>query len=76
MDRGASLAVRIELRFVYDENMRPIGATCSSCGEKMPKPDPALKDAAEIVMWFSERFLEHRNLLKHSQEDRRRIPRD
>lgn len=67
--------MRTELRFVYDESMHPIGATCSACGEKMPKPDPALKNSAEIIMWFSRQYVEHKEE-KHSQDDRRRVPRD
>jgi len=53
--------MRTELRFVYDDNMRPIGATCSVCGEKMPNPDPALNDSADIIMWFSQEYVAHKN---------------
>ena len=67
--------MRTELHFDYDDRMHPIGATCSACGEWMPRPDPRLKDSAEIILWFSEKYIEHRKL-KHSQDDRRRVPRD
>ena len=73
MDQMAS--ERTELKFSYDDNMHPIGATCGACGEKMPKPDPDLKDSADIIVWFSEKYIEHRRL-KHTLDDRRRVPRE
>ena len=67
--------MRTELQFIYNEHMHPIGATCSKCGEKMPKPDPRLKDSAEIIVSLSEQYLDHKRQ-KHSSDDRRRVPRD
>ena len=67
--------MRTELRFVYDDSMHPIGATCNACGEQMPKPDPALIESADVIMWFSEKYIEHWKV-KPSQDDRRRVPRD
>jgi hypothetical protein len=61
--------MRTELRFVYDENMRPISATCTACGERMPKPDPALENSADIIMFFSKKYFEHRNLKHRSDDD-------
>jgi hypothetical protein len=67
--------MKTELRFVYDENMRPISATCTGCAEQMPKPDPVLENAADIILFFSKEYIEHRKR-KHAQDDRRRIPGD
>ena len=61
--------MKTELRFAYDENMRPISATCTGCGEQMAKPDPSLENSADIVMWLSEQFLEHRKEKRHRSED-------
>ena len=69
------MQMKSELKFTYDEDMHPIGAACTACGEQMPKPDPALKDSADIIGWFSGKYIEHRQH-KHSEEDRRRVPRD
>ena len=67
-----------ELKIEYDDEMKPISATCIACGEKMPLP-PAklsnLNDSADTIFWFSQRYIEHRKL-KHSSDDRRRVPRD
>jgi hypothetical protein len=59
--------MRTELRFAYDENMIQISATCTGRGEKMPTPPCTIKDSAEIVLWLSQRYLEHRKL-KHGNE--------
>jgi hypothetical protein len=58
---------RTELRFAYDHNMRPFSATCTGCGEKMPISPSIIKDSADIVMWLSQRYLEHRKL-KHGND--------
>jgi len=72
------MMIRTELKIGYDNTMKPISATCIACGEKMPLP-PAklynLNESADTIVWFSERYIEHRRL-KHSQDDRRRIRRD
>jgi hypothetical protein len=65
---------RTELKFDYDDCARPISATCTACGEKMPKPPAELQSPADIIMWSAEKYIEHRKL-KHSQDDRRRTPR-
>jgi hypothetical protein len=57
--------MRTELTIIYDENIRPVAAVCSACGEEMPKPAPTLQDSADIVKFFSRMFLEH-NRVKHS----------
>lgn len=41
--------MKSELHLDYDDKMHAIGATCSACGERMPKPDPELKDNAERI---------------------------
>jgi hypothetical protein len=69
------MMIRTELKIDYDDEMRPISATCTGCGEKMPKPPADLQDSADIVVWSSEKYIEHRKL-KHSEDDRRRFPRD
>jgi hypothetical protein len=66
---------RTELKFEYDDDAKPICATCTACGEKMPKPPAELQNTADIIMWSSEKYIAHRKL-KHSQDDRRRFPRD
>ena len=49
-----------ELVFTYDENMKPLWAQCSRCGEHMPLPPLNLEDTADIFLWFSGQFLEHK----------------
>jgi hypothetical protein len=66
---------RTELKFEYDDEAKPISATCTACGEKMPKPPRDLQNSADIIMWSAEKYIGHRNL-KHSHDDRRRFPRD
>ena len=56
-----------ELSFVYDPEMRPVSARCSVCGQLMPTPPSTLRDAADMVMWLSQQFLEHKRL-KHPQQ--------
>jgi len=67
--------IRTELKFEYDLRAMPISAKCTACGERMPEPPEDLQNPADIIVWSSEKYIEHRNL-KHSQDDRRRIPRD
>jgi hypothetical protein len=66
---------RTELNVEYDSEMRPISATCTRCREKMPTPPADLIDPADIIVWLSEKYVEHRKL-KHAQDDGRRVPRD
>ena len=67
--------MRSELHFDYDDSMHPIDAICSACGEKKPKPGPEPQETADTIVWYSEKYIEHRTL-KHSQDGRRRVPRD
>ena len=58
--------MRTELSFIYDATMRPISALCSLCGQAM-QPPSTLRDAADTVMWMSQRFIEHKRL-NHSTQ--------
>ena len=49
-----------ELAIRYDHNLHPVAAYCSSCGLKMPTPPSDLHDSADIILWFSDHFIEHR----------------
>jgi len=64
-----------ELKINYDAEMNPASASCTACGEKMPLPPVDLKNSADVIVWFSGKYIEHRSL-KHSHDDRRRVPRD
>jgi len=59
--------MRRELQFIYDPDMRPVSARCSLCSELMPMPPSTLRDAADTVMWMSQRFIEHKRL-NHSTQ--------
>lgn len=59
-----TMVPRTELAISYDDDMFPVSAACTHCGEKMPKPDAGLEFPADIILWFSVRFLEHKRL-KH-----------
>lgn len=54
-------ALRTELAITYDAAMFPISARCTHCGVEIPLPESRLP-AAEIILWFSVRFLEHKKL--------------
>jgi hypothetical protein len=58
------MALRTELAISYDDDLFPVSAACTYCGEQMQKPAKVVKNAAEIILWFSVRFLEHKKL-KH-----------
>jgi len=66
---------RAELSFDFDAEAKPASASCTICGEKMLLPPTDLRDTAEIIMWLSMVYLEHR-MQKHLNEERRRVPRD
>ena len=61
------MPMKTELAFLYDGSMRPTSAKCRLCGEVMPKPDIELSSSADIVLWLSERFLEHKKL-EHAED--------
>jgi len=54
--------MRTELSFTYDATMRPISALCSLCGQPIPSPPSNLSNVADIVMYMSLGFLEHKRL--------------
>lgn len=54
------MALRSELAIIYNDDMYPVSATCTHCGEKMQSPDARLEFAADIILWFSVQFLEHK----------------
>jgi len=63
------MALRSELAISWDEKMHPIAARCTWCGDPIPQPEPGLTDAAEIVLWFSKAFLDHKRV-KHPNSQR------
>lgn len=56
------MSMRTDLKFDYSGEISPISAICLACGERMPTPPPSLRDPAEIVLWLSENYLEHKKL--------------
>ena len=63
-----------ELRIEYDDSIKPVSGVCAGCGEKILSPSD-IERPAEVIRWLFQRYIEHRSL-KHSQDDRRRMPRD
>ena len=74
MEIRAGVMYRTELEVNYDPEMKPVSGSCTVCGEKMPRSPADLRDSAEIIVWLSEKYSEHKKLM-HSQDDRRRVPR-
>lgn len=58
--RHRTMALRTELVISYDYDMFPVSAACACCGEEMPKPPEDIEVRADIILWFSVRFLEHK----------------
>jgi hypothetical protein len=56
--------MRAELSFTYDADMRPIGGTCTACGEQMPTPPSDPRDNVDAIMWLSHHFIIYKRL-KH-----------
>jgi hypothetical protein len=59
---------RTELKVEYNHEMKPVSAMCTGCREKMPTPGADLANSADIIVWLSNQYIEHRRL-KHSQDD-------
>jgi hypothetical protein len=62
---GTSLGsgvMRGELCFNYDEEMHPVSAKCSRCGQLFEPPSSTLRDAVEITRLLSQEFIEHKRL--------------
>ena len=53
------MAFRTELAISYDEDMFPVSAKCTHCGEEMPLPGVG-QSAADIILSFSVQFLMHK----------------
>jgi len=49
-----------ELIIRYDPDMRPVSAQCSSCGQQMPNLPTDLRETTDRIIWFSDRFIEHK----------------
>jgi hypothetical protein len=49
-----------ELRFEYDTSSFVRSAYCSICSERMPAPNPSVTNSADRVLWFAQRFIEHK----------------
>ncbi len=60
-------SMRPALLFSYDKLMRPVSAKCKLCGEQMPEPTTELGSPADVVVWLSKQFIEHKKT-KHSPE--------
>jgi hypothetical protein len=56
--------MRTQLSITYDTYMHPLAAKCKECGEAMRRPGPDLKEPVDIILWFSQLYVEHRRL-KH-----------
>jgi len=67
--------IQCEVKIDFDSDLRPISAQCVRCREKMPSPPNDLKGSPEVIAWLSDKFIEHRTA-RHSEEERRRVPRD
>jgi hypothetical protein len=59
------MPMRTELAITYDTNMYPLSAKCKGCGEQMPPPGSELAEPVDIILWFSQLYVEHRKL-KHA----------
>lgn len=55
------MTIMSELAIVYDDSKLPMSATCTHCGKQMPAPENNLESPPDVVLWFSVKFLEHRN---------------
>ena len=49
-----------ELAFKYDDNSLVVSATCLLCREEMAPPHPEVTLPRDRVLWFAERFIEHK----------------
>jgi len=58
------MSMRTALAITYDGFMHPLAAKCRDCGEEMRQPGPELVEPVDIILWFSQLYVEHRRL-KH-----------
>ena len=75
MEIGAGVMYRTELKVSYDPEIKPVSGSCTVCGEEMPKSPADLQNPTDIIVWLSDKYIEHKKV-KHSHDDRRRVPRD
>jgi hypothetical protein len=57
------MSMRTELAINYDSRMHPLSARCKECGAAMRSADPKLKDPIDIILWFSQLYVEHRRAM-------------
>jgi hypothetical protein len=61
------MTIRSELVIEYDAKSHPFTAKCTLCGEEMPKADPRVTKASEMILWFARQFTLHKHE-KHPPE--------
>jgi hypothetical protein len=54
------MSMRTALAITYDGYMHPLAAKCRDCGEEMRQPGPELVEPVDIILWFSQLYVEHR----------------
>jgi hypothetical protein len=64
-----------ELKIEYDGRSGRFPRPVPFVGERCRPRLQILQNPADIIVWLSEQYVEHRRP-KHSQDDRRRVPRD
>jgi hypothetical protein len=60
------MATTAALPFTRDEHHHPVSIKCPMCGEEMPPPTSRLESPLDVILWSTERFLEHESL-KHPE---------
>jgi len=54
------MSLRPDLAFTYDRQGQPVAAKCSLCGTTMPSPPADLTLPADVIVWLSHRYIEHK----------------
>lgn len=54
------MSLRPDLEFTYDKQGQPVAAKCSLCGATMPMPPADLELPADVIVWLSRRYIEHK----------------
>jgi hypothetical protein len=67
------MSLRSELAFQYDDRSFVVSATCTRCGQKMPTPSSNVTFTRDRVLWFAQRFTEHKKL-RHRSENLLEFP--
>ena len=60
------MSLTSELAFQYDDRSFVVSATCIRCGQKMPPPSSNVRITRDRVLWFAQRFTEHKKLRHRS----------